>query len=252
MSATGKVVKVELQISTDSEPPRFQYRLTPISDIRLNSLHVSLTLPTGTWGAGGVIFDRTTKAFPTLFDGTTVHSGPLHSLSISGRDNASLHLHWDQPTQVLVQDDRQWSEQFSVRIGPQFGDGQIWPAGKPLTIAFTLTGDGGLTVERDRPLTISAGPNWLPLDVSLDIKPGSALDFSKVIPRHSPAGKFGRVIVNPNGKFAFADQPSTAAKFYGTNLCFSAQYLDHAIADTLAERLQRLGYNSLRIHHYQS
>ncbi len=252
VSASGKVVKVELQISTDSEPPRFQYRLTPIRDIRLNSLHVSLALPASTWGGGKVTVDKTTKAFPASFDGTTVYSGSLQSLSVSGRANASLQLRWDQPTQVLVQDDRQWSEQFSVRIGPQFGDGQIWAAGKSLTIAFALTGDGGLAVERDQPLTITAGSNWLPLDVSLDIKPGSALDFSNVIPRHSPAGKFGRVIVNPNGKFAYADRPATAAKFYGTNLCFSAQYLDHAVADTLAERLQRLGYNSLRIHHYES
>ena len=251
VSATGKVVEVELQISNDREHARFQYRLTPISDIRLNSLHVSLALPTSTWGGGGVTVDETTKPFPASFDGTSVHSGPLSSLSVSGRTAASLQLKWDHPMHVLVQDDRQWNEQFSVRIGPQFGDGETWPAGKPLSIVFTLTGDGGLQVERDRPLTISAGPNWLPLDVSLDIKPGSALDFSEVIPRHSPAGQLGRVIVNPNGKFAFAAQPDTAVKFYGTNLCFSAQYLDHAVADTLAERLQRLGYNSLRFHHYE-
>ena len=195
--------------------------------------------------------DETTKPFPASFDGTNVHSGALSSLSVSGDGDASIELEWDQPTQVLVQDDRQWNEQFSVRIGPQFGVGETWPAGKSLSVAFSLTGDGGLQVERDQPLTISAGPNWLPLDVSLDIIPGSALDFSEVVPRHSPAGKRGRVIVNPNGKFAFADQPDTAVKFYGTNLCFSAQYLDHAVADTLAERLQRLGYNSLRIHHYE-
>ena len=49
VSATGKVVEVELQISNDREQARFQYLLTPISDIRLNSLHVSLALPTSSW-----------------------------------------------------------------------------------------------------------------------------------------------------------------------------------------------------------
>ncbi len=35
------------------------------------------------------------------------------------------------------------------------------------------------------------------------------------------------------------------------NLCFSAHYIDHEVADRLAERLWRLGYNALRIHHYE-
>ncbi|WP_442508517.1 hypothetical protein SH528x_000042 [Novipirellula sp. SH528] len=252
ISATGKVVEVQLQLSIQNEQPHFQYRLTPTEDIRLNSLHVNLSLPTDIWGSGGFTADGTTKPFPASFKGTAVHSGSISTLLISGRTGASLQLHLDQPTQVLLQDDRQWSEQFSVRIGPQMSTATIWPAGKSLSIAFTLTGDGGLNVEEDKPITITAGPNWLPLDVALDIKSGSALDFSDVIPRHSPAGKLGRVIVNSNGKFAFADQPATTAEFYGINLCFSAHYIDHSVADALAIRLQRLGYNSVRIHHYES
>ena len=106
-------------------------------------------------------------------------------------------------------------------------------------------------MEEDRPVTIQPGPNWLPLDVTLDIEPGSALDFSDVIPRHQPAGKYGRVIVNQAGKFAFADRPNEAVRFYGVNLCFSAHYLKHDVADRLADRLYRLGYNALRIHHYE-
>lgn len=252
VSATGKVVEVQLQLSTKNEQTHFQYRLTPTVDIQLNSLHVNFTLPTTVWGSGGFTADGTTKKFPATFIGTTIHSGSISALSISARTGASLQLNLDRPTQVLLQDDRQWSEQFSVRIGPQASGEEVWAAGKSLSIAFTLTGDGGLKVEEDKPITITAGPNWLPLEAALDIKPGSALDFSDVIPHHRPAGKLGRVIVNPEGKFAFAEQPNTAARFYGINLCFSAQYLDHQVADTLADRLRRLGYNALRIHHYES
>ena len=36
------------------------------------------------------------------------------------------------------------------------------------------------------------------------------------------------------------------------NLCFGAQYLPKAEADRLADRLVRLGYNALRVHHYES
>ncbi len=252
VSATGKIVAVQLQLSTKNELPYFQYRLTPAEDVQLNSLHISFSLPTDVWAVGQFTAGDTTKPFPPAFKDVTLHSDSVSSLTILGRGATSLQLSFDHATQVLLQDDRQWSEQFSVRIGPQTNPAEIWPAGKSLSIAFTLAGDEGLTVEEDKPITITAGPNWLPLDVALDIKPGSALDFSEVIPQHSPAGKLGRVIVNPNGKFAFADQPATAAKFYGINLCFSAHYIDHSVADALADRLRRLGYNSLRIHHYES
>jgi hypothetical protein len=53
------------------------------------------------------------------------------------------------------------------------------------------------------------------------------------------------------GQFAFADSPGEAQRFYGVNLCFGAQYLPNAQADQLAERLVRIGYNAVRIHHYE-
>lgn len=67
----------------------------------------------------------------------------------------------------------------------------------------------------------------------------------------APAGKHGRVIARPDGRFAFEKTPDRPARFYGINLCFGAHYLEKAEADRLAERLQRLGYNALRIHHYE-
>jgi len=102
----------------------------------------------------------------------------------------------------------------------------------------------------DAPVTITAGSDWLPLDVCLDIEPGSALDFSHIVPRHTPAGKFGRVAVSEAGHFAF-EKRATPTRFYGVDLCCTAQYLPHELADHLAERLVRLGYNTVRIHHYE-
>lgn len=135
------------------------------------------------------------------------------------------------------------------------------PPMKPLLIAVTLTAfgvtanvahgvEGGLTFKQDKPLTITAGADWLPLEVSLDIEPGSALDFSRVVPRHAPAGKFGHVVATAEGKFAF-EQRATPARFYGVDLCCTAQYLPHDLADRLADRLVRLGYNAVRIHHHE-
>lgn len=101
------------------------------------------------------------------------------------------------------------------------------------------------------PLVIAAGADWIPLQPELEIEPGSALDFSTMGFVDAPAGKHGRVIARADGQFAFADSPQTLRRFYGVNLCFGAQYLSHAEADRLAERLVRLGYNALRIHHYE-
>lgn len=116
--------------------------------------------------------------------------------------------------------------------------------------ASALAAEGTPARAGKTPLTISAGPDWLPLEVGLDIEPGSALDFTDVVPHHAPAGKFGRVVATKEGKFAF-DQRATPARFYGVDLCCSSQFLPHKLADLLAERLVRLGYNTVRIHHYE-
>jgi hypothetical protein len=102
------------------------------------------------------------------------------------------------------------------------------------------------------PPPLTAGADWIPLRPELDIEPGSALDFSQQGFADAPAGKHGRVLARPDGSFAYADSPRTPRRFYGVNLCFGAQYLAKEEADRVAERLLRLGYNAVRIHHYES
>lgn len=100
-------------------------------------------------------------------------------------------------------------------------------------------------------ITIAAGPDWVPLKLDLDMEPGSALDFSRMGFQDAPAGKHGRIIARPDGQFAFEKDPNTARRFYGVNLCFSAHYISHEEAEKLADRLMRLGYNAVRVHHYE-
>ncbi|MHB9009594.1 MAG: hypothetical protein ACYDC1_21995, partial [Limisphaerales bacterium] len=101
------------------------------------------------------------------------------------------------------------------------------------------------------PTVITAGADWIPLRPELEIEAGSALDFSGMGFVDAPAGKHGRVIARADGQFAFADSPEIPRRFYGVNLCFGAHYVSAEEADRLAERLVRLGYNALRIHHYE-
>jgi hypothetical protein len=145
------------------------------------------------------------------------------------------------------------SEGWTAVLSPA-GGVRLEREGKELgtmALNFTLSAPEGLKLEEDGPVTIGPSEQWLPLEASLDIEPGSALDFSGLVPRHTPAGQLGRVIITPQGKFAFERRAQAAARFYGVNLCFSAQYLPHEEADRLAERLARLGYNAVRLHHYE-
>ena len=247
----GGVVDVELRVTAVATGGRFDYQLTPQQAVKLNSLHVSLTLPSSIWAGGKFVADGKEGALPAQYKNAGLHTAPTKSLKIANTAGAALQFDFATSTPVLVQDDRQWGEAFSVRVGPQLSGAEAWPAGKSLALSFTLSATGGMKLEEDGPVTIRAGAEWLPLDVDLDIEAGSALDFSKVIPRHAPAGKFGRIIVNPQGKFTFAQRAQTPERFYGVNLCFSAHYLPREEADRLADRLVRLGYNALRVHHYE-
>ena len=103
----------------------------------------------------------------------------------------------------------------------------------------------------EQPVVIRAGDEWIPLHPDLEIESGSALDFSALGFVDAPAGKHGRVIARPDGQFAFAALPDQPRRFYGVNLCFGAHYLSKEECDRLADRLVRLGYNTLRIHHYE-
>jgi hypothetical protein len=64
-----------------------------------------------------------------------------------------------------------------------------------------------------------------------------------------PAGKHGFVKVK-DGHFYFED--GTRAKFWGTNLCFSACFPDKKQAEIIANRIAYFGFNAVRLHHMDS
>jgi hypothetical protein len=247
----GTVIETVTRCTAADSGVRLAYVLTPKNEVRLNSLHVSLSLPAARAIGGAFTMDGTRVPFPAVAGSAGLRAGTTSTLVLALADGATMSIAFPTPTPVLVQDDRQWGGGFTVRIGPQFGEAQLWAADKPLALEMRLTGSGGMTLIHDRPVTIQAGAEWIPLEVELDIEAGSTLDFSALVPWHAPAGTLGRVIATADGHFAFATQPKVPVRFYGCNLCFSGQYLSHEEADRLATRLQRLGYNTVRLHHYE-
>ncbi len=96
--------------------------------------------------------------------------------------------------------------------------------------------------------TVSAGEDWQPIQMDRTIEPGSALDFSDRA--DAPAGRHGAVLATKDGHFEFEKQPGVPVRFLGANLCFSANFISKPEAEALALRFRQMGYNTLRIHHY--
>ena len=100
------------------------------------------------------------------------------------------------------------------------------------------------------PLKIVAGDDWVVFPWTNDVKPGSILDFSKVVPREAPAGKDGFARVSPEGHFVFEkDARKTPRRFVGGNLCFGANFLSKEEADRAVKDFVARGWNAIRLHH---
>ena len=166
-------------------------------------------------------------------------------------DGVLYGVSFDEPVEMEWIDNRNWgSDAFIVTFG------RLSPhavrKGDVFEFGFVL-GDASrrrLGVAFDRQELVKEGPEWVNVDYVKNIVPGSALDFSGMSSRYgSPAGKFGW-LKNVGGHFEFERLPGVSQRFYGVNFCSDANYPDSALADEVAERFVRLGYNTIRFHHH--
>ena len=110
----------------------------------------------------------------------------------------------------------------------------------------------GLAIAFAGPLVVPDCGGWVPMDHRKTILPGSALDFSKIIPRDAPAGKHGW-LRSVGDHAEFEGLPGVPQRFCGVNFCGDANYPDTPEdAAALAERISRIGCNALRIHHHDN
>lgn len=91
-------------------------------------------------------------------------------------------------------------------------------------------------------VTVRAENELFPFVVSFDA-PDNATNISSRL--DAPAGKNGFIRVE-NGHFA---DDKGRVQFWGTNTCFTANFLDKATADRVADRMARFGINCVRMHH---
>ena len=166
-------------------------------------------------------------------------------------DGRTIRLSFPESLPYHSQDSRPWFGQWSVRLGGHLGhEGtRRFSPGERLVWDMVVSAPDGIALDLARPLDIAEGENWARLACFKDIEPGSALDFSGMGLQDDPAGKHGWLKA-VGGYFEFENLPGVEQRFYGVNLCFSANYLDHDVADRLVDRLVRCGYNTIRVHHH--
>lgn len=118
-------------------------------------------------------------------------------------------------------------------------------------IVAAALGDSKLELaQADTPCFLTAGEHYTELEFSGKTVPGSPLDFSGSL--DAPAGKHGPVTVTKSGHFSFRDAPGKRIRFFGANLVGDSSFLEKASADDFVEKIARLGYNSIRFHHFEN
>ena len=166
-------------------------------------------------------------------------------------DGRMVRLSFPQPVNYHSQDSRTWGGKWTVRFAGHLGHGgtRTFDKGERLAWEMTLSAPDGLEMADTKPIDIVPNDNWVLLDYRKDIVPDSALDLSGQGLQDAPAGKHGW-LKSVGGHFEFENLPGVEQRFYGVNLCFTANYPDHDVADRLVDRFVRLGYNTIRVHHH--
>ena len=235
-----------------------EWRATADKAGRFAEAFVGTDIPMPRIGGGTAIVDGAEVAIPAE-RGPKGHlfRNSASSVELRGPDGATLFsIALAEPTPVLLQDNRHWNgDGLGIRL--YFATGSCEADGEYAVKAKFFVGGSGaeppsaLRLSAADPVRIVAGPDWVPLALEPWIEPGSALDFSSVIPRHEPAGKFGRVIAR-GGHFEFEGLPGVPQRFYGVNICGTANLPETAEeAERIAANLARMGYNAVRIHHHE-
>ena len=230
-----------------------EWVFTPEGDMRMEMFGLMGDLQMDDYGGGTLIVDGSPVPLPKKGTPENVRRENVSRLSIMDVDGAKrLDFAFREPMDLFVQ---YWGgSEMSLRFifPPDNRLLSLYRGGRARTLAFTLSGAGSFYKSTLKPVTVTAGADWIPFSASNLIASGSALDFSELRPTGKPCGKHGRVVAR-GPHFEFENLPGVPQRFYGVNLCETANYpetLDDARA--LARILARTGYNTVRIHHHDS
>ena len=252
--ASGTNVLIKAVASLDQLPEgrvKIAYSFTPVEDVDLVVLGCTLTQPSGpvTGKPWKTPKRQGTFARPAN-GGISVMSGKGTEISVSlGGAGSMLTFVADREQGIAIQDNWRWNDTCSLRLGT-LGQ-RKWKKGETQTYAFVVSAGEPLVAKSMAPTVIERGPDWIPLVYRKEIEAGSALDFSQMGFTDAPAGKYGWM-KNVGSHFEFEGRPGKPVRLYGVNLCGTANFPSHELAETMVTRFKRLGYNAIRLHHHDA
>lgn len=231
-----------------------EIEMTTTEEHVYESFGVSITLPYVKYAGGSFTTDTLDRKIPGEGDKPKAWLGGGTTKMVRFRNvdgGEEVQFEFGEPVQFSVQDSRKFSPSLLLRLGTGSA-GKPLPKGHVFKLSFQATLPERVEIEYDDLVSIQAGSEWIPLVGRNDIAAGSVLDFSLPavgLPNaHRPAGLYGRVIAKGEN-FEFEKQPSVPVRFYGADICSTANFLSAEESEKLAERFARMGYNTVRLHH---
>ena len=200
------------------------------------------------------------RGLPWTVDGKAVAGGlprnPVHTTVCRGKGKAFA---------FTFPGKRKWTIGFPQAVQYEVTDGRIsnrddfeirfvlpgklnLQVGKGADASCTLTPDGGkIQVAARDFFGIGPGSVWVKLDKPEGIRPASALDFSKLTPRRTPAGIDGALSVTTNGEFRFVRKPDEPLRLFGCSVGMREFSAKKPEATETVKMLTRMGYNAIRL-----
>ena len=249
--AKGDNVLLKAVAALDQLPEgkvRIAYSFTPVEDVELVVLGCTLTQPAGpVTGKPWKTPKRAGTFARPAKGGISVMGDRGTEISVAlGGAGRMLTFVADREQGIAIQDNWRWNDTYSLRLGT-LGQ-KKWKKGETQTYSFTVSADEPLVAKSMMPTVIERGADWIPLTYRKEIEAGSALDFSGMGFTDAPAGKYGWMR-NVGSHFEFEGRPGKPVRLYGVNLCGTANFPSHELAETMVTRFKRLGYNAIRLHH---
>ena len=209
-------------------------------DLSPNIRFSSTDYPNMSWTARGQTLTVGQKGY--------FRSETVKVMSFSLAESKDLIFKFENPTYVVARDYRKKSDSHVVRFG-MYPKDMSFVKGDVISLKVSLSSPSGLTLQEYNLYRITNSDRWIRIENFKDVIPGSALDFSGMGNCDAPSGKYGWLKAK-DGSFYFEDKPDNPQRFCGANLCMTANFLPHELADTLVDRFIAMGYNSIRIHHH--
>lgn len=232
------VAKIEADTS-DAARPRLRWTFPQRGEGEKNV--VVLNIDAERWAGGTCVTDECVVRLPKKHEkGKNIHIAGHEARTFLFKDELgrSFRLDFGDKVRLHAMDNREWNiDTFMFRFYRNTDE-----------ITVTLDAGGPVSVSACDPYRIEAGEKWVPLKVSKEIAEGGALDFSAVVPTVAPC----RRVVARGRHFELEDSPGVPRRFYGVNVCNSANFAKPETSKAFVRQLRLRGYNAIRLHHHDN